>query len=115
MQGLTEGRIVHYVLPDGDSEGEHRPAIVVKVWSQSDPGQPDYATVNLTVFTDHENDYKRHKPDVHQDSGYNNLFGTPSDGLMWATSVTFDNDKKEAGTWHWIEPAQSHGTQYLFS
>ncbi len=99
MKGLTEGRIVHYVLPDGNSQGEHRPAIVTKVWSQSD----DEATVNLSVFTDHANDYALHKPDVHQDSQNANLFGGEY-GLMWATSVVYD-ETKQPGTWHWIEPA----------
>ena len=42
MNGLTEGRIVHYVMPNG----VHRPAIVVHVWDRSK------GTANLTVFTD---------------------------------------------------------------
>ena len=31
MEGLTEGRIVHYVLTEGRYPGEHRAAVVVKV------------------------------------------------------------------------------------
>jgi hypothetical protein len=30
MEGLTEGRVVHFVMPDGT----HRPAIIVQVWSR---------------------------------------------------------------------------------
>lgn len=84
MQGLTEGRIVHFVLPDGRSKGQHRPAIVVKVWSDE--------CVNLTVFTDHANDYD------------NTENPNGELGVMWATSVNFDENKSE-GTWHWIEQA----------
>ena len=38
----SEGRIVHFVMPNG----VHRPAIVVHVWDRP------VGTVNLTVFTD---------------------------------------------------------------
>lgn len=83
MEGLTEGRIVHYVIADG----EHRPAIVVKNWGEtySDPG-----TVNLTVFTDWSNDRR-----------FNEQYAS---GLYWATSVKY-SENKEPGSWHWIERA----------
>ena len=91
MDGLTEGRIVHYVLDEGRSKGEHRPAIVVKVWR---PGEANYppekGVCNLQVFTDFGNDF----PKDHDGYG----------GQVWATSVEFSEDK-EPGTWHWIEPA----------
>lgn len=76
MEGLTEGRIVHYVL----SNGERRPAIVVKVWS------PSMGTANLCVFMDGHNDSK--------------------DGAMtrWVTSAMYSEDPKP-DTWHWIERA----------
>lgn len=81
MDGLTEGRIVHYVLPHGPSRGEHRPAIVVKVWSK------DMGTVNLQVFTDGSNDGENYAA-----------------GVLWQTSIVYSEDK-EPDTWHWIEPA----------
>lgn len=99
MQGLTEGRIVHFVLPDGKSEGEHRPAIVVRVWAQSETE----ATVNLTVFTDHHNDYDPHKSQTGNHPTDTYLVGGEY-GIMWATSVQYD-ETKAPGTWHWIEPA----------
>lgn len=81
MDGLTEGRIVHYVLPDGRSKGEHRPAIVVKVWNK------EIGYVNLQVFTDFSND------------------GVPYEsGQYWATSVNYSEDPQPR-TWHWIEKA----------
>lgn len=83
MDGLTEGRMVHYVLDRGPAEGEHRPAIVTKVcppeWGYED------GAVQLTVFPDWSND------------GFD-------DGPCWATSIHF-SETKEPGTWHWIEPA----------
>lgn len=81
MPGLTEGRIVHYVLPDDISNTsplEHRPAIIVKVWDRF------FGTVNLQVFTDGAND------------------GMPS--IVWKTSIRHDKTGSP-GTWHFIEPA----------
>jgi hypothetical protein len=79
LAGLTEGRMVHYVMPDGRSVGKHRPAIIVQVW--------DHGTgvANLQVFTDGSNDGS----DV---------------GTRWVTSVMYSEDKTP-GTWHWIEKA----------
>ena len=85
MEGLTAGRIVHYVMDQGRSKGEHRPAIVVRVW-------PDYfdadsvPLIQLQVFTDQTND-------------------DCQTGTIWRTSVHFDGDAKAPGTWHWIERA----------
>lgn len=75
MDGLTEGRIVHFVLPNG----EHRPAIIVRVWSK------ETGCVNLQVFTDSTND--------------------GLDPVEWRTSVSPSQDGKEPYTWHWIEKA----------
>lgn len=86
MDGLTVGRIVHYVLPTGRSAGEHRPAMVVRTW-----GTPtaDYTpAVQLQVFTDSTNDFE------HNQSGAN--------GLLWATSVSYSAES-HPGTWHWPE------------
>lgn len=72
------GRVVHYVLPDGPHIGEHRPAFVVKVWSETN--------LNLQVFVDGTNDY----PDDY-------------DGAVWATSVSFDPSGEQPRSWHWPE------------
>ena len=86
MEGLIEGQIVHYVLPDGRSRGQHRPAIVVRVNNREN------GSVNMQVFTDGSNDYL----------GY----GSSGDWFptLWKTSVHYSEDK-EPGTWHWIEKA----------
>lgn len=77
----TVGRIVHYVLPSDEhcrNIGQHRPAVIVKVWSAG--------SVNLQVFTDGTNDY----PFDH--------------GMMWRTSVPH-SEQAELGSWHWPEKA----------
>lgn len=87
MDGLTEGRIVHFVMPNG----EHRPAIVVKVWNKTS------GTSNLTVFSDWMND-----------GNMPNMPHSANDvarGIFWATSVMPDEETKAPNTWHWIEKA----------
>ena len=77
------GRIVHYVLPSGRNAGEHRPAIIVKIWGDQ-PG----AAVQLQVFTDSD------------PAGSNNdMIPNPS----WRTSVMEDPMAEKPGTWHWPE------------
>jgi hypothetical protein len=91
MEGLGIGRIVHYVLPDGSHRGEHRPAIVVRYWGETDPNDK-VGMCNLQVFTDSD-----------KDSTYND--NLPQ--VMWVTSAHFySNDGErsaELGTWHWPE------------
>lgn len=94
IAGLTEGRIVHYVLPKSETcrePGAHRPAIIVRV-CPSEWGYPvEEGRVNLHVFTDYQNDFSP------KDDGFN--------GSFWATSVAHDSENKMQGTWHFIEPA----------
>jgi hypothetical protein len=94
MDGLIEGRIVHFVMPEGD----HRPAVIVKVWEPY-AGNPDKGMVNLQVFVDGTNDASKKNID--------SMPFTRTDaerGLFWATSRFYSEDK-EPGTWHWIEKA----------
>lgn len=85
LKGLGIGRVVHYVIADGDlagngSIGEHKAAIVVENW----PGlgrEDGYA--NLMVILDGDND---------QDGNH----------LVWVTSRTYSEDKTPR-TWHWPE------------
>lgn len=91
------GRIVHYILPSGPKKGEHRPALIVKVWeSDAHPdGHPDNL-VQLQVFTDGANDGAEYAP-----------------GLHWATSVhRADAHLHEFGTYHFPEyvPAKESAT-----
>lgn len=79
MDGLTEGRIVHFVMPNGD----HRPAIIVRVWNKAT------GYVNLQVFTDGSNDFP---------------FVTDGQSVQWETSIEFSEEPKPR-TWHWIEKA----------
>jgi hypothetical protein len=82
MDGLTEGRIVHYVLPDGPNAGEHRAAMIARIWERSS------GYVNLWVFQDGTND----------GLGF-------SAAPTWTTSVPYSEDTHVYRTWHWIERA----------
>jgi hypothetical protein len=99
MIGLTEARIVHYVLyPEAANVApEHRPAIVVKNWANPE-GKNDTGCVNLQVFLDGSNDRAGSEP------GYPHpTVEETSRGIAWRTSVTFSLEPKP-GTWHWPEP-----------
>ena len=74
------GDDVHYILSSGYYKGEHRPAKVVKIWSDT--------CVQLQVFTDALNDFHE---------------GPGSNGLLWATSVTIDATREREGSFHWPE------------
>lgn len=84
MDGLIEGRIVHFVfereLPDGDKKLIHRPAIITKVWDLNN------GCCNMQVFMD----------------GYNDADLTDSPGVIWRTSILYSEEPKPY-TWHWIE------------
>lgn len=84
MEGLTEGRMVHYVL----ANGEHRPAVVVRVWHATGACA---GYVNLQVFTDGSNDNDA-------DAAINGA------SVVWCTSVCYAAIP-EPHTWHWIEKA----------
>jgi hypothetical protein len=91
-QQPTVGRIVHYVLSEGRSKGEHRPAIIVRVWGEDQVASgrlPASAlgTVQLQVFTDSS-----------EGGGFNDEMPQ----VMWRTSVMHDEEKAE-NTWHWPE------------
>lgn len=95
----TVGRIVHYVLPDGRSKGDHRPAIIVRVWGEDQvkagtlPASA-LGTVQLQVFTGGGNDA----------ADYTASGGPYASGIAWKTSVVHDEAKSE-NTWHWPERA----------
>lgn len=84
IKRLVEGDLVHYVLPDGKNAGEHRPAIVVKVWRMPDGSVQDNGLCQLQVFVDGTNDYDNYS------------------GSVWATSIEY-GDNEQLGTWHFIE------------
>ena len=89
MEKATVGRIVHYVL----ANGEHRPAIVVSETKSN--------IVNIQVFLDGSNDLSAELHD--------NTLGAIFEhervyGNAWRLSVHYANAKKKVtGTWHWPE------------
>ncbi len=83
------GRIVHYVLEDGPNAGEHRPAIIVKVWGPPD-GQPTPTTAcQLQVFTD---------------SPGGEVYNDQLPPVLWKSSRSQGTGP---GSWHWPEHVAS--------
>lgn len=84
MEGLTEGRIVHYVVSERDlasrAAGEHCPAMVVRVFDKTN------GLANLLVFLDGSNS------------------GVVNAHTMWVTSRHY-SESPAPSTWHWIEKA----------
>ena len=79
QQVPSVGRILHYILNHGPSEGQHRPAIIVRIW-----GATPESAVQLQVFTDKDNDRE--------------------ECVVWRTSVKHAYAHlNEFGTWHWPE------------
>ena len=73
---LLIGSMVHYILGNGPSKGECRPAVVVKIWNE------ESGSAQLIVFMDGTNDGL--------DLG---------DYVLWVTSVLPGNSH---GEWHFI-------------
>jgi hypothetical protein len=96
IPGLTEGRIVHYVLHPahpGDPL-EHRPAIVVKDLHEAS------GSCNMQVFVDGTND----RGPI--DASYPlPTTEETSRGVAWRTSVVF-SATPQPGTWHWPEKVE---------
>lgn len=90
VRPIRHGDIVDYALPTGHSAGQYRPAMVVRVWGTLAPGY--VPPVNLQVFIDGTNDFQHGQPGA-------------LTGLIWATSVPYDQAEKKPGTWHWPEEA----------
>lgn len=90
MQLPSVGRTVHYVLPDGPSAGEVRPATVVRVWG--DPPTAPYP-IQLAVLVDGANDYPR----LQFEDAAGSRQVVP---VIWKTSVVYDEGGRQ-GTWHW--------------
>jgi hypothetical protein len=115
MEGLVEGRIVHFVLDNHvfktnpDEAGNQqsieglicRPAIIVNALG----GKSEDGMVNLQIFLDGTND-SRFVAEKINNINTNIFFDlSPNSNLVlnaWATSVKY-SETKETGTWHWPE------------
>jgi hypothetical protein len=91
QQVPSVGSMVYFVLPESSRyPGEHRPAIIVKIWDEEP--KPD-SMVQLQVFTDGSNDGDLYKS-----------------GLFWATSVHYaDPSENKPYSWHWPEFVPQRG------
>jgi hypothetical protein len=81
---LVEGRIVHFVLDRGPRQGEHRPAVVVRV-----PAGTWH--INIRVFLD-------------EHDGILDYHSQPKESLF-LHEVSYDASATP-GTWHHIEEKQ---------
>lgn len=88
MDGLVEGRIVHYVMPDG----KHTPAIVVKVWDHTGPN----GTSNLQVFTDGSNALPYTPEEKAQFANFGMDLDAVKHGHIWKTSISFSKSRSPA-------------------
>jgi hypothetical protein len=81
MEGLIEGRIVHYVAYNN----RHLAAIVIGLENDTPQDAITKNRVDLALFTNMVN-----------------TNGVKNFGLQFHQSIPFDEDKRP-GTWHWIE------------
>jgi len=79
MEGLTEGRIVHYVAYNN----RHLASIIIGLNPGAEAEMP--VKTDLAVFT-----------------SMRNIAGTRNGGLQFHFDIPY-NDGKTPGTWHWIE------------
>ncbi len=97
MEGLTPGRLVHYVYRDDEAgvhsycAGESRAAIIVRLFEHKGG---DQGVANLLVLPDGSNDLLLLTEGTQH--GY--------EPILWRTSVRHDPDQTP-GTWHWIPKA----------
>jgi hypothetical protein len=91
---ISIGRIVHYVLKDG----QHRPAIVVGVWPNEFPDNIENKTgLNLQVFLDGWNDK------AHAEGTPATMEGNSAPATKWIASAPYCSITSHAETWHWPE------------
>lgn len=105
MNGLTEGRIVHYILTQQDADGINQCRTVENIVDQPGWRKGLQAHVGSLVSAG------EHVPMIivrvlDQESGTVNgqAFLDGNDSL-WATSVRYTMSMSESRTWHWIEKA----------
>jgi hypothetical protein len=107
MQGLTVGRIVHYVLSESEAD-------VINRFRNISGNGPDNLGVGAQVHQGNRVSAGEHVAMIvvavwdHQPEGGNGccngqvlLDGNDS---VWVTSCTYGEDNRP-GSWHWIEPA----------
>lgn len=107
MDGLTPGRIVHYVLSERDVNSIHKSR--ANKFPEDAPKGIQINHGNTINLTDHEHVAMivvRIFPDEFGKNipGVNGQLFLDGNDQLWVTSVRYDGDKSP-GTWHWIEKA----------
>jgi len=98
----TIGRIVHYIL----KTGEHRPAIIVRVWPGEYGNDEVKDGINVQILLDGGNDKAALRPPAGQE--IRGVMGRVTEqecatGSAWRTSVRYDGTGLMSGSWHWPE------------
>ncbi len=103
MPEASIGRIVQYVIGEGRSEGQSRPAQITSIFEQ--PEAPPL--LNLVVTLDGSNDFEtvQGPPDKRR-GRYERYVADPPVLHEWATSVVHatavgNPPTYPPGTWHW--------------
>jgi hypothetical protein len=107
MDGLTVGRIVHYVLSEKDVNRIH--ASRAKQLPEDTPrglqinhGNPvnlsDHDHVAMIIVAVFPNEFGTNEP------GINGQVFLDGNDQLWVTSARYD-EGKSPGSWHWIEKA----------
>lgn len=104
MDEVKLGRIVHFVL----ANGEHRPAIIVRVWPGEYGNDEVKDGINAQVFLDGGNDrvvfVDAATTPPTSDAFSQVTLDECTKGSAWRTSVRHSSEAKP-GTWHWPERA----------
>lgn len=91
----TIGRVVHYVLPGGALDGQHRAAVVVNT-----NGRPDVA---LQVFKASPQDFRNTQARLATDDSFMVGDHEVQQPTVVVIGVPHDQARKLPGTWHWPE------------
>jgi hypothetical protein len=94
QQVPSVGRVVHYVLDAGPSQGEHRPAVIVRVYPDPDGEVTPGAVIIVHVHVDSHGDYYPHQGD---------------EPLIVQRMPGYDPDGTIPGSWHWPEFVPAKG------
>lgn len=90
MDGLTPGRMVHYV--HGPTRWVHDPSSPLRELEEADPKAGEHEAAIVAGVVDAE-------------AGTCNLFVIEQTGMPHVRPEVPFSDAKEPGTWHWIERA----------
>jgi len=105
MEGLTVGRIVHYVLSEKDVNNIHASRVTripedtpkgIQINRGNTINLGDHDHVPMIIVRVFQREFGPNEP------GVNGQLFLDGNDQFWVTSVRYDEDKSP-GTWHWLE------------